>query len=146
MRSKTGGDLARSRLRSSDRSQRQSMTDLVIEPLIEHVHDEDISEELYSGSFRDLNKSPRSGDASTHRDTSSSAENTVVTIPHSKLTKTTSAATVINAGKFDIGSYNGVFPKWGRTFFEFREADKSMKHELGSIERSPVTCVFLALC
>ena len=33
----------------------------------------------------------------------------------------------------------GVFPKWSRTFIEFcefnefREADKSLKHELGSI-------------
>ena len=34
---------------------------------------------------------------------------------------------------------DGVFPKWNRTFIEFsdfnkfRESDKSMKHELGSI-------------
>ena len=31
---------------------------------------------------------------------------------------------------------NGVFPKWSRTFTafsEFRETDKSLKHELGSI-------------
>ena len=31
---------------------------------------------------------------------------------------------------------NGVFPKWSRTFTEFsefRESDKSLKHELGSI-------------
>ena len=31
---------------------------------------------------------------------------------------------------------NGVFPKWSRTpaeFSEFRETDKSLKHELGSI-------------
>ena len=102
IRSKSGGDLARSRLRSSDRSQRHSMTDLAIEPLIEHVHDEDISEELFSGSLRDPNKSPRSADVSTHRDTSSSADNTVVTNTHNKLTKTTSAATVINGGKFII--------------------------------------------
>ena len=30
----------------------------------------------------------------------------------------------------------GVFPKWSRTFAEFsefRETDKSLKHELGSI-------------
>ena len=77
------------------------MTDLAIEPLIEHVHDEDISEEMYSGSLRDPNKSPRSADVSTYRDTSSSADNTtVVTIPQNKLTKTTSAATAINGGKF----------------------------------------------
>ena len=25
------------------------------------------------------------------------------------------------------------FPKWSRTFIEFRESDKSLKHELGSI-------------
>ena len=33
--------------------------------------------------------------------------------------------------------FNGVFPKWSRTFAEFgefSETDKSMKHELGSIE------------
>ena len=36
----------------------------------------------------------------------------------------------------------GVFPKWSRTFIEFsefskfRESDKSLKHELGSIKRS----------
>ena len=31
---------------------------------------------------------------------------------------------------------NGVFPKWGRTFTEineFRESEKSLKHELGSV-------------
>ena len=34
---------------------------------------------------------------------------------------------------------NGVFPKWSRTFIEFgefsefRETDKSLKHELGSV-------------
>ena len=31
---------------------------------------------------------------------------------------------------------NGVFPKWSRTFTKFtkfRETDKSLKHELGSI-------------
>ena len=39
-----------------------------------------------------------------------------------------------------------VFPKWSRTFAEFsefRESDKSLKHELGSIERfefSHVSC------
>ena len=27
----------------------------------------------------------------------------------------------------------GVFPKWSRAFIEFRESDKSLKHELGSI-------------
>ena len=108
IRSKSGGDLARSRLRSSDRSQRHSMTDLVIEPLIEHVHDEDISEEMYSGSLRDPNKSPRSADVSSYRDTSSSADNTtVVTIPHNKLTKTTSAVTAITSGKFVfLSKYN----------------------------------------
>ena len=34
---------------------------------------------------------------------------------------------------------NGVFPKWSRTFLEFsefgefRESDKSLRHEMGSI-------------
>ena len=35
-----------------------------------------------------------------------------------------------------IFANNGVFPKWSRTFTEFsefRETDKSVKHELGSI-------------
>ena len=27
--------------------------------------------------------------------------------------------------------YNGVFPKWSRTFIEFRESNNSLKHELG---------------
>ena len=34
---------------------------------------------------------------------------------------------------------NGVFPKWSRTFAEFsefRETDKLLKHELGSIEQN----------
>ena len=35
--------------------------------------------------------------------------------------------------KFDFRQDNGVFPKWSRTFIEFRETDKSLKHELGSI-------------
>ena len=36
--------------------------------------------------------------------------------------------------------FNGVFPKWSRTFIEFsefseiREFDKSLKHELGSLK------------
>ena len=29
--------------------------------------------------------------------------------------------------------YNGGFPKWSRPFSEFRESDKSLKHELDSI-------------
>ena len=39
-------------------------------------------------------------------------------------------------------NYNGVFPKWSRTsielsyFSEFRESDKSLQRELGSISRS----------
>ena len=36
----------------------------------------------------------------------------------------------------DYVSQNRVFPKWGRTFIEFaefRESEKSLKHELGSI-------------
>ena len=38
-----------------------------------------------------------------------------------------------------FNSKTGVFPKWSRTFIElsksseFREYDKSLKHELGSI-------------
>ena len=37
---------------------------------------------------------------------------------------------------------NGVFPKLSRTFSEFsefRESDKSLKHELGSIYKDPVS-------
>ena len=30
-------------------------------------------------------------------------------------------------------AYIGVFPKWSRTFAEFRKTDKSLKHELGLI-------------
>ena len=33
-------------------------------------------------------------------------------------------------------SSNGVFPKFSRTFIEFREYDKPLKHESGSIQRS----------
>ena len=41
---------------------------------------------------------------------------------------------------------NGVFPKWSRTFTEFsefRETDKSPKHELGSI-KDPISHMCLA--
>ena len=37
----------------------------------------------------------------------------------------------------------GVFPKWSRTFTEFRESDRSLKHELGSI-KDPVSNMCLA--
>ena len=46
---------------------------------------------------------------------------------------------------------NGVFPKWSRPFMEFgkfsefRESDKSLKHELGSVLKIlSVNCVLLA--
>ena len=91
IRSKSAGDFSRSRLRSSDRSRGpSSATDLAIEPLIEHDHDEDTSEDLYS-NIQDPNKSPRSTDvSSSQRDTSSA--NTVLPNLRPKLTKMTSAA------------------------------------------------------
>ena len=40
----------------------------------------------------------------------------------------------------------GVFPKWSRTFIEFRESDKSLKHEWGlNLKILSLTCVLLVL-
>ena len=103
IRSKSVGDLSRSRLRSSDRSRGHSATVLAIEPLIEHEHDEDASEDLCS-TMQDPNKSPRSTDvSSSHKDTSSTT-NTVVTNYRPKLMKTTSAA-ILGAGKLHYIRY-----------------------------------------
>ena len=41
---------------------------------------------------------------------------------------------IANIWDYKVGIYaKGVFPKWNRTFMEFSESDKSLKHEFGSI-------------